>query len=73
MTQKLDQMTTTELKHYISDHRNDSEKFRSALQVLLNRRDPNLPYQPYPFDLDHPEREVEAILKEKFKQASSAD
>ncbi len=67
MMQNLDQMTTPELKRYLSEHRNDEEAFRAGLQVLMNRRDPNAPRQPYPFDLDDPESEVEAILREKLK------
>ena len=51
MKPNLEQMTNTELKHYMSEHRNDEVAFRSALQVLLNRRDPNAVRQPYPFDL----------------------
>lgn len=69
MTQNLHRMTTAELKQYISEHRNDEEAFRAALSVLISRRDPNAAYQPYPFDLDNPESEVEAIFREKFNQA----
>ena len=68
MTQYLSQMTNTELKKYLSEHRNDEKAFRAALEVLMSRRNPaNL--QPYPFDLANPEKEVEAILREKFNQA----
>ncbi len=67
MMQNLDQMTTPELKRYLSEHRNDEEAFRAGLQVLMSRRDPNAPRQPYPFDLDDPESEVEAIFREKLK------
>ncbi|MFE1746194.1 DUF6887 family protein [Coleofasciculus sp. H7-2] len=68
MTLNLSQMTNAELKRYLSEHRNEDEAFRAALEVLMNRR--NLANrQPYPFDLANPEIEVEAILKEKFKQA----
>ncbi|MCU0544784.1 MAG: hypothetical protein MUE44_21875 [Oscillatoriaceae cyanobacterium Prado104] len=66
MTQNLDGMTNAQLKQYISKHRNDSEKFRLALQVLLDRRDANTAIQPYPFDLADPEKEVTAILTEKI-------
>ena len=69
MMQNLDKLTTPGLKRYLSEHRNDEESFRAALQVLMSRRDPNAPRQPYPFDLDNPESEVEAILREKLKQA----
>ena len=65
MTQNLSQMTNTELKKYLSEHRNDEKAFRAALEVLMNRRNPaNL--QPYPFNLANPKSEVEAILREKF-------
>jgi hypothetical protein len=43
MTQNLHEMTTSELKQYISEHRNNEEAFREALQVLLSRQDPNTP------------------------------
>ncbi len=69
MTQNLHEMTNTELKQYISKHRNDEEEFRAALFVLISRRDPNATYQPYPFDLANPESEVEAILMKKIKLA----
>lgn len=68
MTLNLSQMTNAELKRYLSEHRNEDEAFRAALEVLMNRRNP-ANRQPYPFDLANPESEVEAILKEKFKQA----
>jgi len=68
MTGNLSEMTTKELKQYLSEHRNDEEAFGAALLVLISRRDPNAPRQPYPFDLDDPTSEVEAIFKEKLKQ-----
>jgi hypothetical protein len=68
MMQNLDQLTTRELKQYLSEHRNDEPAFRAALQVLMSRRDPNAPRQPYPFDLDDPQHQVEAILREKLNQ-----
>ena len=68
MMQDLDQLTTPELKRYLSEHRNEEEAFHAALQVVMSRQDPNAPRQPYPFDLDDPESEVEAIFREKLKQ-----
>ncbi|AFZ30289.1 hypothetical protein ABN584_04400 [Gloeocapsa sp. BRSZ] len=68
MTQDLHQMTNAELKQYISAHRNDDQAFRAALEVLMSRRDPSTPYQPYPFDLTDPEGEVQAILMEKLRK-----
>jgi hypothetical protein len=52
-------MTTAEIKHYISAHRNDEQEFRSALKVLMTRST-DAPKQPYPFDLANPE--VECLL-----------
>lgn len=67
MTPNLSQMTNTELKQYLSEHRNDEAAFQAALAVLMNRRNPSN-RQPYPFDLASPESEVEALLKEKFNR-----
>lgn len=68
MTQDLYQMTDSELKQYISAHRNDDEAFRAALEVLMSRRDPSAPYQPYPFNLADPEGEVQAVFVEKLRK-----
>ncbi|MEH2145571.1 DUF6887 family protein [Nostoc sp.] len=68
MMQNLNQMTNTELKQYISEHRNEEEAFRAALQVLMSRSDSAI-QQPYPFDLDNPESEVEALLREKLNRS----
>ncbi|MFB2895471.1 hypothetical protein ACE1CI_21410 [Aerosakkonemataceae cyanobacterium BLCC-F50] len=68
MTPNLAQMSNTELKLYLSEHRNDEEAFRAALEVLMSRRNP-ANRQPYPFDLANPEKEVEAILREKLDQS----
>ncbi len=68
MTQNLHQMTNTELKRYLSKHRNDNEAFRAALEVVMSRA-PKAAYQPYPFDLTDPEGEVGALLMEKLNQA----
>ena len=62
---QFDQMTNTELKKYISEHRNDEEAFRAALQVLISRSDSST-QQPYPFSLTNPESEVEALLRERI-------
>ena len=67
MMQSLDKMTTIELKRYLSEHRNDEEKFHTALEVLTNRENFS-PKYPYPFDLENPKIQVEALLKEKLGQ-----
>ena len=69
MTQDLHQMTNAELKQYTSAHRNEEQAFRAALEVVMSRRDPNAPYQPYPFDLNDPEGEVRTIFLEKLKRS----
>ncbi len=68
MTPNLSEMTNAELKRYISEHRNNQEAFRAALEVLISRRNP-ANRQPYPFDLTNPESEVEAIFREKLSQS----
>ena len=65
MMPNLFQMTNTELKRYISEHRNDNEAFQAAMEVLMSRRNP-ANRQPYPFELANPEIEVEAILRKKL-------
>ncbi|MEG4963090.1 MULTISPECIES: DUF6887 family protein [unclassified Microcoleus] len=72
MTQNLHLMTNAELKHYLSEHRNNGEEFRLALQVLLDRRDTNAASQPYPFELADPESEVTAMLTDKIDLSTTA-
>jgi hypothetical protein len=73
MTQDLHEMTSAQLKQYISVHRNEDEAFRAALQVLMDRRDPNAPSYSCPTDFSDPESQVQvqAILLEKLKQIES--
>ncbi|MBC7968795.1 MAG: hypothetical protein H7Z11_01455 [Verrucomicrobia bacterium] len=68
MPQDLNQLTNAELKRYLSEHRNNDEAFHEALQVLMSRRDPNAITYPYPYDMADPEREVEAIFRERISQ-----
>ncbi|MCL1469005.1 DUF6887 family protein [Argonema galeatum] len=67
MIPNIFQMTNAELKRYISEHRNDTEAFQAAMEVLMSRRNPANRH-PYPFELANPEIEVEAILKRKLNQ-----
>lgn len=53
------------LKQYISEHRNDTEAFETAMEVLMECRDPANRH-PYPFKLANPEAEVEAFLGKSF-------
>jgi hypothetical protein len=68
MIPNLSAMTNTELKRYISEHRNDVEAFQAAMEVLMSRRNSDNRH-PYPFELENPEVEVEALLKEKLSQS----
>jgi hypothetical protein len=71
MMQNLSEMTNTELKQYISEHRNNPDSFEAAMAVVMSRRNPaNL--QPYPLDLANPEVEVEAILRKKLNDSQHA-
>ncbi len=42
-------MTKAELKQYLSDNRNDDQKFSEAMQVLLSKMPPQETWNP-PFD-----------------------
>lgn len=70
MTPDLNQMTTTELKQYISVHRNDEQKFHAALTVMMTRRGPNLPV---PGDMADPEGTIAALFAEKLKNSQDLD
>ncbi|NER21610.1 MAG: hypothetical protein F6J96_13105 [Symploca sp. SIO1C2] len=59
----LTQMTVTELKQYLSEHRSDDDKFSAALQELL-KREPN----PVIYSKDMPLEEQEQIFMEKIAQ-----
>ncbi|MEG4330465.1 hypothetical protein QUB40_00710 [Microcoleus sp. AT9_A2] len=67
MIPNLFQMTSSELKRYISEHRNDSQAFEAAMEVLMSCRNPANRH-PYPLELANPEIEVEAIVKRKLNQ-----
>ncbi|MEM9215386.1 MAG: hypothetical protein AAGD25_13695 [Cyanobacteria bacterium P01_F01_bin.150] len=67
MNQNLVALTNAELKRYISEHRNDSQAFSEAMDVLMSRRN-NANRHPYPFDRHNPEAEVEAILRQKLNE-----
>lgn len=68
MTPNLSQMTNAELKRYLSEHRNDPDAFQAALEVLVHRRNP-ANRQPYPFNLDNPVQEIEALFREKLNKS----
>ncbi|NEO85686.1 MAG: hypothetical protein F6J87_15760 [Spirulina sp. SIO3F2] len=66
MKPNLADMTNTELKRYMSEHRNDDEAFQAALAVILSRSNPANRYPP--LSLTEPNPEAEALLKEKLKK-----
>lgn len=68
MIPNLSNMTNTELKRYISEHRNDKDAFQAAMEVLMSRRNP-ANRQPYPLELANPEVEVEAVLRAKLNES----
>ena len=61
----LKQMTTAELKQYLSDHRRDDDKFNEALGELLNR-EPN----PTIYPADMPPEEMERVIREKINEVN---
>lgn len=61
----LGNMSKTELKHYLSENRNDDDKFSQALQELMNR-DSNPTWYP-PTDWE----ETGRIIKQKLKETEN--
>lgn len=68
MNKPLSEMTNSELRRYLSEHRNDEEAFSQALEVLLNRKKDGFKY-PSPYSM--PYEEVEAIFKAKLNPSES--
>jgi hypothetical protein len=64
----LKQMTSPQLKKYLSDHRTDEDRFSEALSELL-KRDPN----PTIYPANMPPEELDRILREKIHQAKQSD
>lgn len=63
----LKQMTTAQLKQYLSDYRNNDENFSEALSELL-RQDPNPTIYPADMSLE----EMEQIIREKIEQGKQS-
>lgn len=68
MSQSLNQMSNADLKRYISQHRNNEEAFRSALQILIDRSESSSSYLS-PLKMTNPKIELEAIFREKLKHS----
>ena len=58
----LEILTKTELKQYLSENRNDDEKFSAALQELINRSSDAPVYPPMGWE------ETKKIIDEKLNQ-----
>ena len=63
----LKQMTTAELKQYLSEHRRDDDKFSEALGELLNR-EPN----PTIYTADMPLQDTERVIREKINEVNKS-
>ncbi len=62
----LKEMTDSEIKQYLSEHRNNDEAFSKALSELLNR---NSNTQRYPADM--PLEEIERVIREHIEKKNS--
>jgi predicted CopG family antitoxin len=65
MKKLLSEMTNSELRQYLSEHRNNEEAFSQALEVLLSRKKDGFKY-PSPYSMTY--EEVEAIFKSKLNE-----
>jgi hypothetical protein len=70
MSQDLNELTTADLKQYLSQHRNEPGVFHDCLQILMQRSE-GAERHPYPFDLPNQEATVAAILQAKIDQMNS--
>jgi hypothetical protein len=68
MSNHLKELTNSQLKHYLSEHRTEDELFSQALAELMSR-DPNPVI--YPADLSI--AEIEQIVSDKIRQTQQAD
>lgn len=64
MKTPLTDLTNTQLKQYISEHRNDQDACSAALSVLMSRSNP-VNRRPFSENLKELERELNAFLKGK--------
>ncbi|ACK70289.1 conserved hypothetical protein [Gloeothece citriformis PCC 7424] len=64
----LKDMTLSELKKYLSDHRNDDEAFSEAMGELLSR---NRNSKIYPANMSS--EEVGRVIQEKIQQIQQKD
>ncbi|GGA54023.1 DUF6887 family protein [Okeania sp. KiyG1] len=58
-------MSNRELRQYLSENRNDEEKFSQALELLMNRKTESFKYPP-PSEMKR--EEIEAIFQAKLNQ-----
>ncbi|NEO57497.1 MAG: hypothetical protein F6K54_33165 [Okeania sp. SIO3B5] len=65
MNKSLSQMNNRELRQYLSENRNDEEKFSQALELLMSRKTKSFKYPP-PSEIE--KEEIEAIFQAKLNQ-----
>lgn len=58
-------MNNKELGQYLSENRNDEDKFSQALELLITRKKENFKYPP-PSEIDR--EEIEEIFQAKLNQ-----
>ncbi|WP_293088042.1 DUF6887 family protein [Okeania sp. SIO3B5] len=58
-------MNNRELRQYLSENRNDEEKFSQALELLMSRKTKSFKYPP-PSEIE--KEEIEAIFQAKLNQ-----
>ncbi len=68
MSNHLKELTKSQLKQYISEHRKEDELFSQALNELMSR---DLSPIIYPANLST--SEIERIFSEKFRQSQQKD
>ncbi len=65
MKKSLSQMTNKELRQYLSENRQDEERFSQALEILMSRKQEKFKYPP-PSEMD--QDEIKAIFQAKLNQ-----
>lgn len=60
----LTELSKAELKQYLSDNRNDDEKFSAALQELMNRNSDAPVYPPMNWE------ETRKVVEQKIRQVN---
>ena len=64
MKQELSKMSNTQLRQYLSEHRQDEKAFSQALEILISRKKSPFEYPPVS-QMNY--QEVEQMLQAKLK------